>query len=136
MLRYNIDNTIMTDFDFGHIPIVYADIVDRSHFVLDRESVRNAVLSTSAGGSGVPLYDDNNNLPSKDVVLLRSGKLDKGEVFQHQLQLQDDIKSAKTDFERSKAILSAKKSEESRQKYLDKLTGYVDTDTAINSESV
>lgn len=105
---------------FFQAPAVeYDDIVDRSSFVLDSESVRNARLGSSPGAFGVPVYDDE-DLPTLEIVALRSGKLDIADVSQLQRQkeaeVQDTDKKAKADAE--KAVAQA------RLDYLDKSSGF------------
>ena len=92
--RYFLNGSI-----FDYVPslgyVDYDDIVDKSSFVLDSETTRQRILSGSVGSSSKLLYDsDSSNQPSDFVVSLRQGKLDKAEVYQHQLALQDEIKHA------------------------------------------
>lgn len=114
------------DVDVGERPkffqresIEYDDIVDKSSFVLDSESVRNARLGSLSGASGVPVYDGK-VLPTSEIVALRSGKLDIADVSQLQRQkeveVQDTSKRAKADNE--KAVAQA------RLDYLDKSSGF------------
>lgn len=106
--------------------IKYDKIVDRSKFISDNETVRNALLSpSSAGSNGVPVYDDDSNPPSDFEVRLRSGKVDKGEVFQRQLSLQDEIKDSDTKAKAKKAKAKQDKIEAARQAHLDAQTGFV-----------
>lgn len=104
---------------FQREPIEYDDIVDRSSFVLDSESVRNARLGSLPGASGVPVYDDK-VLPTLEIVALRSGKLDIADVSQLQrrkeAEVSDTGEKAKADAE--KAVAQA------RLDYLDKSSGF------------
>lgn len=120
MLDDFYDNDVAERPKFFQAPaIVYDDIVDRSSFVLDSESVRNARLGSSPGASGVPVYDGE-DLPTSEIVALRSGKLDIADVSQLQRQkeaeVQDTDKKAKADAE--KAVAQA------RLDYLDKSSGF------------
>lgn len=111
------------DFDLALPEVVYDDVVDRSTFRPDSESVRQSVLSGSGFGlKGV--YDDSDVPPSDLEVSIRSGKLDKAEVGQI---LANKTKEAKEtiDRNRKKAIADAKEAiVEARQEYLDKATGF------------
>lgn len=67
----------------------YDDIVDRSSFVQDKETVRNKRLNAGKADAGVGVYDDHE--PSDIEIALRNGKLDKAEVTQLQLKRQAEI---------------------------------------------
>lgn len=67
----------------------YDNIVDRSSFVQDKETVRNRQLNAGSSGAGVGVYDDHE--PSEIEIALRNGKLDKAEVTQLQLKKQAEI---------------------------------------------
>lgn len=88
--RYSVYSFNPVDYRCKFDSIVYDDIVDRTSFVIDSESVRNNVLSGSS--SSLSLQYDGDDLPSDFVVSVRQGKLDKAEVYQAQLKMQDDIK--------------------------------------------
>lgn len=101
--------------------IEYDDIVDKSRFTQDKESVRSARLGSGAGVSGTPVYDsDSEELPSKEIVALRSGKMDIADVHQAQLQAQEKAKKSSKDAKesRDKAIAQA------RLDFLDKKSGF------------
>lgn len=110
--------------------LVYDDIVDRSSFVLDSESVRQSILSSSAGSDAGDLqYDKSDNMPSDVVVAIRQGKLDKAEIHQLQLHLQDDIEND----EKQAEIESINKA---RLENLDKLTGFDVANSVKNTNNV
>lgn len=64
----------------------YDDIVDRSNFVQDKETVRNRRLNAGSSGARVGVYDDHE--PSDIEIALRNGRLDKAEVTQLQIKKQ------------------------------------------------
>lgn len=104
---------------FVEEPIEYDDIVDRSAFVLDSETVRNARLGSSGGASGQPVYDGD-ELPSKEIVALRSGKLDIADVSQLQ---RDKAQEFQADADKRHAD-QAKDIAQARLDYLDKTSGF------------
>lgn len=67
----------------------YDEIVDRSSFVQDRETVRNRRLNAGTSDAGIGMYDDHE--PSDIEIALRNGKLDKAEVTQLQLKKQAEV---------------------------------------------
>lgn len=67
----------------------YDDIVDKSSFVQDKETVRNRRLNASTSNAGIGIYDDHE--PSDIEIALRNGKLDKAEVTQLQLKKQAEV---------------------------------------------
>lgn len=67
----------------------YDDIVDRSNFVQDKETVRNRRLNAGTSNTGIGIYDDHE--PSDIEIALRNGKLDKAEVTQLQLKKQAEV---------------------------------------------
>lgn len=74
-------------------------IVDRSNFVMDKETVRQARLNAGDGAGQKGLYD-NRELSSLEIQL-RDGKLDKADITQEQLKLQKEIQEK--DSEKKKA---------------------------------
>ena len=89
-------------------------IVDRSSFVLDKETVRQARLNEGEGAGQKGLYD-NRELSSLEIQL-RDGKLDKADITQEQLKLQKEIQEK--DSEKKKA-----EKEALRQAAIDKTIG-------------
>lgn len=71
--------------------IIQDHIVDRSSFVLDKETVRQARLNAGDGAGQKGLYD-NRELSSLEIQL-RDGKLDKADITQEQLKLQKEIQA-------------------------------------------
>lgn len=94
----------------------YDDIVDRSHFITNRETIRQTRITSDTSGGQTPVYDDHE--PTQLEIALRSGKLDKADVHQLQLKMQEEIK---TENEKQKAEAL----EKARQDYLDKATGFI-----------
>ena len=70
--------------------IIQDHIVDRSSYVLDKESVRQARLNAGEGAGNKGIYD--NRELSELEIKLRDGKLDKADITQEQLKLQKEIK--------------------------------------------
>lgn len=94
----------------------YDDIVDRSHFITNRETIRQTRITSDTSGGQTPVYDDHE--PTQLEIALRSGKLDKADVHQIQLKMQEEIKTGN---EKAKAEAL----EKARQDYLDKATGFI-----------
>ena len=111
------------DFDLAIPEVNYDDVVDRSTFRPDSESVRQSVLSGSGFGlKGV--YDDPSELPSDLEVSIRSGKLDKAEVSQIIIKKTRNAKDS-VNKEREAALIAEKERiVEARQEFLDKATGF------------
>lgn len=120
---YGDNGCAVLEYDVPTTDVSYDDIVDRSNFRPDSESVRQFV-SNGVGSSGTGVYDDPDNPPSDLEVRLRSGKLDKAEVSQLALQEVDklnklaDEKSKKAEQEKIDNLAKA------RQDYLDQKTGF------------
>ena len=70
--------------------IIQDHIVDRSSYVLDKESVRQARLNAGNATGAKGIYD-NRELSDLEIQL-RDGKLDKADITQEQLKLQKEIK--------------------------------------------
>lgn len=103
-------------------PSDYDDPVDRSQFRPDSEETRMFRL-TGSGSSGTPLYDGD-NIPTDLEVDIRSGKLDKAEISQLQLQHEKEILA---ESDKKKAEIKKKEKEAisaARQEFLDKSTGF------------
>lgn len=75
--------------------IIQDHIVDRSSFVMDRETVRQARLNAGDGAGQKGMYD-NRELSSLEIQL-RDGKLDKADITQEQLKLQKEIQAKDTE---------------------------------------
>lgn len=70
--------------------IIQDHIVDRSSYVLDKESVRQARLNAGDATGARGIYD-NRELTELEIKL-RDGKLDKADITQEQMKLQKEIK--------------------------------------------
>lgn len=70
--------------------IIQDHIVDRSSYVLDKESVRQARLNAGNGEGAKGIYD-NRELTELEIKI-RDGKMDKADITQEQLKLQKEIK--------------------------------------------
>lgn len=118
---FNLASPCYDEF-FKTEPVEYDDIVDRSRFVQDKESVRSARLGSGSGVVGTPVYDTDNggDLPSKEIVALRSGKMDIADVHQAQLQAQDKVKKSAKDAKDAKD----KEIAQARLDYLDSKSGF------------
>lgn len=98
-------------------PTEYDDIVDRSSFVQDKETIRNARLNAGSTSAERGVYDKTE--PSDLEIAIRQGKLDKADITQEQYKLQKEIKDKDT---------KAKKEKEEalRQAAIDKAIGLGD----------
>ena len=106
----------------------YDDIVDKTDFRPDAETVRGSTISKLPAMQGVYDYEDGkptaDKRPSDIIMALREGKLDKADLPAIESALKEDIKNendelkAKTD---AAALASVAKA---RQDYLDSLTGF------------
>lgn len=97
--------------------IEYDEIVDRSRFIIDSESIRQKKISGDAIGTTQNLAYDKSE-PSNLEIAIRSGKLDKADIHQEQLKLQKEVKQESK--KRQKEAIEA-----ARQEYLDKQTGFI-----------
>lgn len=118
-------NYSIGDYDESIVVIspVYDSVVDYDSYIPDSEVVRNFGLSGS-GSVGTPQYDDNDNLPSDELVSIRSGKYDRTEV---DAIVKRKVAEAKTDVKNDKEAKARKKAEaidKARQDYLDKSVGF------------
>lgn len=94
--------------------IIQDHITDKSSFVLDKESIRQARLNAGNGAGQKGMYD-NRDLSNLEINL-RDGKLDKADITQEQLKLQKEIQEKDT--EKKKA-----EKEALRQAAIDKTLG-------------
>lgn len=121
--RWNSSDCFYLDgFEVEPKLIEYDDILDTSTFIPDSENVRTASLSGAGGKKGV--YDDVENLPSDLAVRIRSGKLDRAEIFQ---EIERATKIAIDEVDKIEQESLAKKAAElnkARQDYLDSKTGF------------
>lgn len=101
----------------------YDSVVDSSSYRPDAENTRHFLLSGS-GTCSTPLYDENPDSVSTTELLLRQGKLDKGEISQLILQKKADYQESISEHKKELALEEVKKLNEARQDYLDKATGF------------
>lgn len=97
--------------------IDYDEIVDRSRFIIDSESIRQKKISGDAISTTQNLAYDKTE-PSDLEVAIRNGKMDKADIHQEQIKLQKEVK--KESKKRQKEAI-----ENARQEYLDKQTGFI-----------
>lgn len=122
---FTINNGVksLSSYDFTSVPTVkYDDVVDRSQFRPDSEQVRNFGL-TGSGSNGQGAYD-NDNIPSDDVVRVRSGKLDRTEVAKLLEQSVNNGVKQTNELEKRKVEKAKQDLIDARQDYLDKATGF------------
>jgi len=113
----DVDSTIS-------VPVpVYDDVVDKDGYIPDSEVVRNFGLSGS-GSVGTPLYDDVNNMPSDELVSIRSGKYDKVEIASIVNNKVAQAESDLNEHKKSKAKKDMEAVDKARQEYLDKSVGF------------
>lgn len=96
--------------------IVYDDIVDRSHYITNKETIRQTRITSDTSGGQTPVYDDHE--PTELEIKIRSGKLDKADIHQIQLKMQEEIKT-ESEKQKTEAL------DKARQDYLDKATGFI-----------
>lgn len=101
----------------------YDSVVDSSTYRPDSENTRHFLLSGS-GTCSTPLYDENPDDVSSIELLLRQGKLDKGEISQLILDKKADYKESISEHKKELVLDEVKKINEARQEYLDKATGF------------
>ena len=136
MICYNVTKNgpsrVVRELEFS--TPVYDKIVDFSSFVPDSESTR--VGASSGQGSSFSGSYDGENIPSDDVVRVRSGKLDKAEVSK---LIKEKTKQAKNESDvkvQNEAIAQAKALNDARQSYLDEKTGFKSvTESSVSAKS-
>ena len=109
---------------------IYDDIVDISTFIPDSESTR--VGASSGQGSSFNGSYDGDNLPSDDVVRVRSGKLDKAEVAKLAKNKLEIAKNESDSKAKADALAQVEAVNKARQEYLDAKTGF----KSVNESSV
>lgn len=118
-------------FDFLNERVdTYDDIVDKSEFRPDTETIRGLKLSVGAGVTNQGLYDyHEGKIPDTDtvtpeIIALRNGQLDRADVQKLAAEADDALKDSLSNAEKEKlqaekeAILTA------RQAYMDEQTGF------------
>ena len=106
----------------------YDDIVDRTDFRPDAETVRGSTISSLPSAQGVYDYEDGEITPSKrpsDIIMaLREGKLDKADLPRIESQLKEEIANEQNELQREADESALASITKARQEYLDSLTGF------------
>lgn len=106
----------------------YDDIVDKSDFRPDAETVRGASISSVPAMKGVFDYEDgkvtDTNRPSDIIMALREGKLDKADLPGIESQLKKEIQNENNELQRKADEAALASISKARQDYLDSLTGF------------
>ena len=99
-------------------PPVYDDIVDRTDFRPDAETVRGASISSIPAMKGVFDYEDgkvtDDKRPSDLIIALREGKLDKADLPRIESQLREEIANEQNELQKKadeSALASISKAE-------------------------
>ena len=107
---------------------VYDDIVDKTDFRPDAETVRGASLSSIPAMRGVFDYEDgkvsDEKRPSDIIMALREGKLDKADLPAIESQLREEIQNENDNLQRKADEAALASIAKARQDYLDSLTGF------------
>lgn len=122
--RYVFENGIpkMVYFNVDSGSIPYDDVVDKSQFRPNSESMRS--ISSLVGSSGDGVYDDPNNPPDEIELAIRSGKLDKAEIDKLLTLKAQKIVDSDTKAQKESAIAEKEAIIAARQEYLDNATGF------------
>ena len=109
----------------------YDDILDKSEFRPDCETIRGLKLSVGAGVTNKGLYDypegvipDNDTL-TPEIIALRDGKLDKADVQKLAEQADDALKESISIADKEKAQAEKDALNNARQAFLDEQLGFV-----------
>lgn len=109
-------------------PPVYDDIVDKSEFRPDAETVRGASISSLPAMKGVFDYEDGKITPDKtpsDIIMaLREGRLDKADLPRIESQLKEEIQHEQNELQKKADEAALASITKARQDYLDSLTGF------------
>lgn len=118
-------------FDFDNASCdYYDDIVDKSEFRPDSETVRGLKLSAGAGVTDKGLYDyPEGKIPDVDTVTpeliaLRDGRLDKADVQKLSQEADDALKESMSNAETEKLLAEKEAINNARQAFLDEQTGF------------
>lgn len=107
---------------------VYDDIVDRTEFRPDAETVRGSSISSLPAMKGVFDYEDGkvtaDKTPSDIVMALREGRLDKADLPRIESQLREEIQNENNELQRKADEAALASISKARQDYLDSLTGF------------
>lgn len=106
----------------------YDDIVDRTDFRPDAETVRGASISSIPAMKGVYDYEGgevtDDKRPSDIIMALREGKLDKADLPAIESQLKAEIQNENNELQRKADEAALASIVKARQDYLDSLTGF------------
>lgn len=118
-------------FDFDNCSCdYYDDIVDKSEFRPDSETVRGLKLSAGAGVTDKGLYDyPEGQIPDVDTVTpeliaLRDGKLDRADVQKLSQEADDALKESMSNAEKEKFLAEKEAINNARQAFLDEQSGF------------
>ena len=106
----------------------YDDIVDRTDFRPDAETVRGASISSMPAMKGIYDYEGgevtDEKRPSDIIMALREGKLDKADLPAIESQLRKEIENENNELQRKADEAALASVSKARQDYLDSLTGF------------
>lgn len=107
---------------------IYDDIVDRTDFRPDAETVRGATISSMPAMKGIYDYEDgkvtDDKRPSDIIMALREGKLDKADLPAIESQLKEDLQNENNRLQQKADEAALASISKARQDYLDSLTGF------------
>lgn len=106
----------------------YDDIVDKTDFRPDAETVRGTSISSLPAMRGVFDYEDGKvtpeNTPSDIIMALREGRLDKADLPAIESQLRKEIQNEQNELQKKADEAALASISKARQDYLDSLTGF------------
>lgn len=106
----------------------YDDIVDRTDFRPDAETVRGASISSLPAMKGLYDYEGgkvtDDKRPSDIIMALREGKLDKADLPAIESQLREEIQHENDELQRKADEAALASISKARQDFLDSLTGF------------
>ena len=106
----------------------YDDIVDKTDFRPDAETVRGATISNIPAMKGIFDYENgevtDSKRPSDIIMALREGKLDKADLPAIESQLREEIQNENNELQRKADESALASISKARQDYLDSLTGF------------
>lgn len=106
------------------------DIVDKSEFRPDSETIRGMKLSAGSGLTDNGLYDyPEGKIPDVDtvtpeLVALRNGLLDKADVQKLSQEADEALKESMSNAEKEKLLAEKEAINNARQSFLDEQTGF------------
>ena len=107
---------------------LYDDVVDKTDFRPDAETVRGASISKLPAMQGVYDYEDgevtDDKRPSDIVMALREGLLDKADLPAIESQLRKEVENENEAIAKKLKQSQLEAVNEARQKYLDSLSGF------------